>query len=329
MILKNLKIIILLCFTLNTFLSCNRASVTGSNINNNEDITGLSSVDLTAIIPPKAGSKFLYIANGGFPIYCNISQINGNILDCNNTGLNIDKAIGISIYKKYAFVLNRGENQIYKCYISNNGMLTYCSVNIISNLIQDSKHLTINNGYLYIGNYGSDSITYCEITELGDLKNCNMTGSNSNNAYSIRTNENYIYIGRNNTNAINVCYISTINGKLNTCNSSISISQPWGFAFLSGYFYATSLSDNAIYGSQISSNGTLKPVTLKFTHPMIQSPVSMTQDKNNFYLLTANANKVIQCVLDNSGMNLNYCSQYDGDLNQFSNNESELVFVKF
>lgn len=303
-----------------------------------DDVGSSKSENIAA---PAAGSKYLYIAAGNTPMFCYVSLVDGSLSNCQNTGNGIPYAIGITVYKNNAYILNRNSNQIYKCNVTSNGSLVNCNVNYTDstyNFINDAKSLTVYNGYLYIGNYGTSNVGICSFNSTGDLTNCSQTASSNVNThtYVLRGNNSFMYFGFQTNSNIGVCTISATDGTLSSCNNGVngSTNSPYGIAFSGSYFYDSDYFNSKIYACTITAvTGTIPSGNCtQLSDPTIVNPVDIAADSGKLYIINSLSNNLASLVKCNvSAATLSSCTTNVTNLfgNANTNQEVEMYLATF
>lgn len=161
---------------------------------------------------------------------------------------------GITFYNSTAYLLHSASDSYSTCNISNNGMLTSCTTNEVSEFNEPSAiafHSVIaqptpNPSDIHTHFYGlqtgrgEKNYINCTIANGGNLADCILSSAPASFSRSIVFNKNIAYL----TYAIadfskgvgyTKCYVNAINGKLSGCNQ-IFVTNPGGSAYENPFF---------------------------------------------------------------------------------------------
>ena len=218
---------------------------------------------LSISVAPASFAPFTYVTNfnGETVSKCQLDAITGALSYCVYTG---DRSFftpyGIVLGGGYAYVANRLNDTVSKCSVDQqNGALNGCQST--GSGFHLPSAITINNGYVYVVNYGSvpheippASVSKCVIGSSGALTNCIYTDTEqllNGPGGGIAVYNDRVYISNGPNNNVIKCDVNPSTGDFTNCNAETSsefiypvgVALSNGYAYIPNYYYSSSSTD--------------------------------------------------------------------------------------
>lgn len=263
-----------------------------------------ASYNVNVVIAP----TYAYALSNGFSF--NKCKVNNNgLIESSTCGVASSGALipddnnfysNAVFIESYMYVVTESSGRasywLNRCLVAeSDGSISNC--NIVESVPTNSLYLAINNSYLYMTSYNTNSILKCQLTNAGSSVSGCISSSLPYNQSGITFNANHAYTyGGEGDNPVVLCNVAESDGSLSECHVSLSIAFNT-LAFLNSYAYAADLAAQPIRYTVNSSGELTSPSTL--SAPQLFTSFGFVFSGNYVYTSNDNNGAITACTIGN------------------------------